>query len=53
MTERRRVWVFRVIICYIRYTAAQVCGEWRHVVAISNADTEPLSEYEQNVTVVS
>ena len=27
--------------------AAQVRGEWHHAVAMSNVDTEPLSEYEQ------
>ena len=32
-------------------TAARVRGEWRHAVAMSNADTEPLSEYEQPLPI--
>ena len=32
-------------------TATQVRGEWRHAVAMSNVDTEPLLEYEQPLPI--
>ena len=32
-------------------TSARVRGEWRHAVAMSNVDTEPLSEYEQPLSI--
>ena len=36
---------------HITDTAARVRGEWRHAVAISNADTEPLLECEQPLPI--
>ncbi|MBQ6205880.1 MAG: hypothetical protein IJK52_02235 [Oscillospiraceae bacterium] len=35
----------------VRDTTARVRGEWRHAVAMSNVDTEPLSEYEQPLPI--
>ena len=38
---------------HVTDTATRVRGEWRHAVAMSNVDTEPLSEYEQPLPSVN
>ena len=43
--------VSRYYMLYVRYTAARVRGEWRHAVAMSNVDIEPLSDYEQPLPI--
>ena len=36
---------------HVMDTAARVRGKWRHSVAMSNVDTESLSEYEQPLSI--